>query len=376
MRLYDTARQAVVDFEPGPCVLMYTCGITPYDATHLGHAFTFVTYDVLIRRLVDRGHEVRCVRNVTDLDDPLFAKARELGLPWHEIAAREERRLDQDLSALGVLPVSARPRVSEALDAIRELIAAALQAGYAYVSGGAVYFDIRRALALGELSHLPREMMLELARERGGHPDDPRKHDPLDFVMWQPSAADEPAFAAPWGAGRPGWHVGCSALALRELGRTVDLHGGGRDLIFPHHECERAQSEAVTGQPFVRHWMHAGLVAYQGHKMSKSLGNLVFVDRLRAHHDARAIRLALLAHHYRSDWEWYDEEIAQAEARLARWQACAVAVEPEALLGRVRGALDDDLDTPSALALIDEAAAAGHGVGAAARLLGVEGVGR
>jgi L-cysteine:1D-myo-inositol 2-amino-2-deoxy-alpha-D-glucopyranoside ligase len=212
--------------------------------------------------------------------------------------------------------------------------------------------------------------MIELARERGGNVDDPYKRNPLDFVLWQPSADGEPTWETMWGPGRPGWHIECSALALRELGTTIDLHGGGSDLIFPHHECERAQSEAATGEPFVRHWMHVGLVGMDGEKMSKSLGNLVFVSDLLKTWDPRAIRLAIIEHHYRDSWEWDDDLMPRATARLVAWSEAAGP--GTAALDEVRDALDDDLDTPRALRAIDAAAARGDGVSAAAALLGVD----
>jgi L-cysteine:1D-myo-inositol 2-amino-2-deoxy-alpha-D-glucopyranoside ligase len=371
MRLYDTARQQVVPFEPEPEVLMYTCGITPYDATHLGHAATFIAYDVLQRRLIDLGHTVKCVRNVTDVDDPLFAKARELGVHYLDLAAGEEARFNRDMEALNALPVFSTPRASSAIPDIRGFIGMVLDRGFAYESGGSVYFDVSKFPSFGSISHYSTEQMIDFARERGGHVDDPNKRHPLDFVLWHPSAADEPSWDTMWGAGRPGWHIECSALALRELGTTIDLHGGGSDLIFPHHECERAQSEAATGETFVRHWMHVAMVFMNGHKMSKSLGNLVFVDRLRTEWDPRAIRLAIIEHHYRREWEWEDTLMPRNTARLAAWQA-AGAGDDGSLLADVRAALDDDLDTPAALALIDAAAAAGQPVGAAAALLGVD----
>jgi L-cysteine:1D-myo-inositol 2-amino-2-deoxy-alpha-D-glucopyranoside ligase len=247
-----------------------------------------------------------------------------------------------------------------------------LDTGHAYEAGGSVYFDVSTFDRFGEVSHLDRPEMLRLAAENGGNPDDPNKTDPLDFVLWQPSAPDEPAWESLWGPGRPGWHIECSALALRELGTTtIDLHGGATDLIYPHHECEAAQSEAATGQPFVRHWLHAPLVAYDGTKMSKSLGNLVFVSDLLKDWDAPAIRLAVLAHHYRSGWEWTDELMPAAAARLDRWRDAADLPAAPDLVDRVRAAIDDDLDTPAALAAIDDAAASGRSVVDGAALIGV-----
>jgi L-cysteine:1D-myo-inositol 2-amino-2-deoxy-alpha-D-glucopyranoside ligase len=368
MRLHDTARGEVVPFEVGPIVTMYTCGITPYDATHLGHAATYLTYDVLQRRLRDRGHDTRCVRNITDVDDDILRKAGELGVHYLDLAAAETARFDDDMRALDVLPSWSEPRATSAIPDIRGFIGMVLDRGHAYEAGGAVYFDVSRFERFGQVSHLGRDEMLALAAERGGKVDDPNKDDPLDFVLWQPSAPGEPAWESLWGSGRPGWHIECSALALRELGTTIDLHGGGTDLVFPHHECEAAQSEAATGEPFVRHWMHQAMVRMDGEKMSKSLGNLVFVSDLRKMWDPRAIRLAVLAHHYRTGWEWSEAVMAEAADRLAAWDA---ADDGDGALDEVRAALDDDLDTPAALRALDEAVASGAGVSAAAALLGV-----
>ncbi len=370
--LYDTARRKVVPFSPPQQVLMYVCGITPYDATHLGHASTFLTYDVVIRRLIDLGHEVRCVRNVTDVDDPLFAKARELGVHYLDLAAGEEARFNADMEALNVLPVHAAPRASSAIPDIRKFIQAVLDEGHAYVSGDSVYFDVSTFDTFGAVSGYPQEEMLRLAALRGGNIDDPQKRNPLDFVLWQPSAADEPAWETPWGPGRPGWHVECSALALRELGEHVHLHGGGADLIFPHHECERAQSESATNTPFVDHWMHAALISKNGEKMSKSLGNLVFIDALREVWDPRTIRLGIISHHYRTEWEWHDNLMPSSNERLARWQGSVGGDDDEALIDAVRAALDDDLDTPDACAHIDSAVSEGRDATAAAALLGID----
>jgi L-cysteine:1D-myo-inositol 2-amino-2-deoxy-alpha-D-glucopyranoside ligase len=370
MRLYDTARREVVAFAPGRIVTMYTCGITPYDATHLGHAATYLTYDVLQRRLRDRGHETRCVRNITDVDDDMLRKARELGVHYLDLAAAETARFDADMKALDVLDPWSEPRATSAIADIRGFIGMVLDRGHAYQSGGAVYFDVGSFERFGQLSGLSRDEMLTLAAERGGNPDDPNKRDPLDFVLWQPSADDEPAWESLWGPGRPGWHIECSALAMRELDTTIDLHGGGSDLIFPHHECEAAQSEAATGQPFVRHWMHQAMVRMDGEKMSKSLGNLVFVSDLLKSWDPRAIRLACVRHHYRDSWEYHDDLLLEAADRLERWMAVEGPADPE-VVAEVRAALDDDLDTPHAVAAIDAAAADGGSVARAAALLGV-----
>lgn len=368
MRLYDTATGTVRPFECGPVVTMYTCGITPYDSTHLGHAATYLTYDVLQRRLRDDGHETRCVRNVTDVDDSILAKARSIGVHYLDLAAGELARFEADMATLGMLPAWSEPRATSAIPDIRGFIGMVLDAGYAYQAGGAVYFEVAKFPRFGQVSHFSRDEMLAAAAERGGNIEDPHKRDPLDFVLWQPSLPDEPAWDSLWGPGRPGWHIECSALCLRELGTTIDLHGGGADLIFPHHECEAAQSEAVTGEPLVRHWVHQAMVRMDGEKMSKSLGNLVFVSDLATQWDPGAIRLAVLCHHYRDSWEWRDSLMAEAQERLDRWVAAGAG---DGALDQVRAALDDDLDTPGAIEAIDRAAAAGRGVDRAAALLGV-----
>jgi len=369
VRLYDTARQEVVPFEPGPTVTMYTCGITPYAASHVGHAAAYVTYDILQRRLRDLGHVTQLVRNVTDVDDDILRKARELDVYYLDLAAEETARFDADMLALGLLVPFNEPRATSAIHDILGFIGMVLDRGHAYESSGGVYFSVASFERFGQISHLPREEMLRLAAERGGNPDDPAKRDPLDFVLWQPSAPDEPSWPSMWGPGRPGWHIECSALALRELGTTIDLHVGGADLIFPHHECEAAPSEAATGQPFVRHWMHQAMVRMDGKKMSKSLGNLVFVSDLVKEWDPMAVRLAILANHYRSSWDWTDDLLPEALERLERWRAAA---EGGGALDAARAALDDDLDAPRALAAVDDAVGRGEGISDAARLLGVQ----
>jgi len=347
---------------------MYTCGITPYDSAHLGHAATYLTYDVLQRRLRDRGHRTLCVRNVTDIDDDILRKAKELGVDWKELGDRETDYFDENMRALGLLPSHSDPRATSAIPDILGFIGMVLANGHAYEAGGSVYFSVGSWDPFGEISQLSRDEMLEVAAERGGKVDDPNKREPLDFVLWQATQPGEPAWPSMWGEGMPGWHIECSALALRELGTTIDLHGGGTDLIFPHHESESAQSEAATGETFVRHWMHVAMVHMDGEKMSKSLGNMVFVSDLLKNHEAAAIRLLVAAHHYRTPWEWNERMLPAAEARLAKWRRAGAG---NAGLEAVRAALDDDLDTPTALEIVDEAAAGGHGVSDAAALLGI-----
>jgi L-cysteine:1D-myo-inositol 2-amino-2-deoxy-alpha-D-glucopyranoside ligase len=361
VRLYDTAQRAVVPFEPPSTVHMYVCGITPYDSTHLGHAATYLTYDLLVRRLEDLGHDVRMVRNITDVDDSILPKARELGIPYLELAEAEMARFHSDMDALDMRPPIAEPRATEAIPTIIELVGRLLESGNAYLTHGTAYFDVSTFERFGELSHYSEDNMVRLARARGGNPDDPHRRSPLDFVLWQPSGPDEPAWRAPFGVGRPGWHIECSAMALVECGPTLDLHGGGTDLIFPHHECEIAQSESLNRKPFARHWMHSAMVNYEGEKMSKSLGNLVFISDLLKKADARAVRLALMHHHYRSGFEWYDSEIEEGSALLHRLLAAAArpdGPDPRPFAQAVRDALDDDLDAPRALDALDDLASA------------------
>lgn len=351
MLLYDTARKSLVPFAPNENVSIYVCGITPYDSTHLGHANTYLNYDLLIRRLEELGHTVTLVRNITDVDDSILGKARELGIDFLELAAAETARFQADMVALNTRSASAEPQARQWVNAMIDLIATLEAAGHTYTVEGTTFFDVTTFETFGALCGYDQTTMIELAAERGGNPTDPRQRNPLDFVLWQPSLPDEPVWASPWGAGRPGWHIECSAMSMSLLGQTVDLHGGGSDLIFPHHECERAQSEAATGTLFVRHWMHCGMVAYEGTKMSKSLGNLVFVSELAKVADPRAIRLALMGHHYRDDWEWFDTDIGEATAELDLLCSAANAAagpDPMPFANRLRAALDNDLNAPEA----------------------------
>lgn len=368
MQLYDTHQGATVEFSPGEVVTMYVCGITPYDATHLGHAATYVTYDVLQRRLRDLGHETRCVRNITDVDDDILAAAQQRGVHYLDLAFGETARFDDDMEALNVLPAWSAPRATGAIPDIRGVIETILERRMAYVVNGTVYFDTRAGGDFGSLGSLGRERMQRLGLEWREDPNDPQKRDPLDFLMWRPSGPGEPAWESRWGPGRPGWHIECTALALRELGPSIDLHGGGIDLLYPHHECVRAQSEAATGEPFVKHWLHQSMVYLNGRKMSKSTQNLVFVHELRSQYDPMAIRLALSAHHYRRPWNWSDQLMSDAVERLEQWRSAGTG---DGAIHEVRAHLDDDLDVPAALKVIDEAVVQGQGVSATAALIGV-----
>jgi len=355
-------------------IRIYACGITPYDATHLGHAHTFVALDLLHRTLRDGGHRVHLVQNVTDVDDPLFARARATGEPWQVIAHREERRFARDMGALEVLPPTVYVAASEAIDEVRQLVAALRERGAAYPLAEDLYFDVSADPHLGSVCHLDGEQMRTLLAARGGDPDRPGKRSPLDPLLWQRSAPDEPVWPADWGAGRPGWHIECAAIAARHCGLPLDVQFGGRDLVYPHHELSAAHAGVVHGWPFARIFAHAGMVWLDGEKMSKSLGNLVFVSALLAEGvEAAAIRLMLLAHRWREDWEYTPAALAVAQQRLARWRSQAArAGSLGSALTEIRERLADDLDTPGALAIVDGVTAGGAELsGVTASLLGV-----
>jgi L-cysteine:1D-myo-inositol 2-amino-2-deoxy-alpha-D-glucopyranoside ligase len=364
--LYDTARQAVVPFEARDGrVSMYVCGITPYDAAHMGHAFTFHVFDVIVRRLLASGLSVRHVRNITDVDDDLLRVARERNADYRAVGDEQVERFDRDMSDLGLLPVDAAPRAAAHVPAMVRWVARLQEEGFAYERDGWVFFDSAMFPEYGRLSHLDEATMIALSRDRGANPDDPRKRHPLDFVLWQLSAPDEPHWTSPWGEGRPGWHIECSVLATHELGHPIDIHGGGDDLIYPHHESEIAQAEAAGVAPYVRHWVHVAMVRYHGEKMSKSLRNLVFVRDVLERVPAATVRLLLAGHHYRTAWTYDDEdELRAADDRRARYLEAMrsgagfdihEAAEYER---RFFERLDDDLDTPGALGILDLASVA------------------
>jgi L-cysteine:1D-myo-inositol 2-amino-2-deoxy-alpha-D-glucopyranoside ligase len=345
---------------------MYVCGITPYDATHLGHAATYLTFDLIHRLWLDAGHQVHYVQNVTDIDDPLLERADRDGDDWVVLGMRETALFREDMEALRVLPPREFVGAVESIPQIAEVVEKLLSAGHAYRLADDtedVYFDIRASGRFGYESNYDEPTMLRLAAERGGDPDRPGKRHPLDPLLWRTARPGEPSWESSLGAGRPGWHVECSAIALELLGPSFDVQGGGSDLIFPHHEMSAAHAEAMTGQwPFARSYVHAGMIGLNGEKMSKSKGNLAFVARLRADRvDPAAIRLALFAGHYRADREWTPALLAEAERRLARWRSAAAAPAGPAaaeVLDRLRERLTDDLDTPHALGVIDRWAAA------------------
>ncbi|TFC87237.1 cysteine--1-D-myo-inosityl 2-amino-2-deoxy-alpha-D-glucopyranoside ligase [Cryobacterium sp. TMT4-31] len=391
-RLHDTATDSIVEAKPTDVARLYVCGITPYDATHLGHAATYLAFDTLQRVWRDGGYRVHYAQNVTDVDDPLLERATATGVDWRDLAVEQTDLFRADMESLGIIPPDDFVAVTDVIDDISAAVLALRQSALAYKvptpdalptpdgPGADLYFDIRAAerqapWALGEESNLDQSTMLTLFAERGGDPDRAGKRDRLDPLLWRAARAGEPSWESPVGAGRPGWHIECSVIALAELGTDFTVQGGGSDLIFPHHDMSAGHAAALSGHPLAQVYSHTGMVAYQGEKMSKSLGNLVLVSRLRARGtDPRAIRLALLAQHYRTDWEWTAQQLVDAEARLAAWTSAFGPVDPvdsaagaavsafesaAAVVERMRAALVDDLDTRGALDAVDAAVAAG-----------------
>ncbi|MBI1885906.1 MAG: cysteine--tRNA ligase [Chloroflexi bacterium] len=368
MFLYNTLTRKKELFQAESPVGVYVCGVTPYDTTHLGHAFTYTAVDVLVRYLRFKGYDVLYVQNITDVDDDILLRAASTGVDWRELGDRETRKYLDDMTALNNLPPHVMPRAAEHIPDMIGIIERLLEKGLAYRRDGNVYFEVRRQESFGKLCRLAYRAQLELANERGNFPDDPLKKDPLDFVLWQAKKEGEPSWPSPWGEGRPGWHIECSAMSMKYLGESFALHGGGQDLVFPHHECEIAQSETCTGKPFARYWFHTGMVYSGSKKMSKSLGNMVFVSDLLREYSSDTIRLYLLGHQYRRNWNFEAEDLA-AHVELAAELADATT-DPRQASGEdlehwarpFFAAMDDDLDTPRSLdelrALASEADAA------------------
>ncbi|OHR34511.1 cysteine--1-D-myo-inosityl 2-amino-2-deoxy-alpha-D-glucopyranoside ligase [Corynebacterium sp. HMSC074C04] len=373
LRLYDTADQKVSQVEAGPEATMYVCGITPYDATHLGHAATYLTFDLIYRQLLNNGHSVHYVQNITDVDDPLFERAERDGVDWRELGTSQIDLFRSDMENLSVIPPRDYIGAIESVDEVVEMVEKLLENGSAYQLTNDEYPDVyfRKSATenFGYESNYSAEQMAEFFAERGGGPDRPGKEDPLDALVWRAARPGEPSWNAPFGAGRPGWHIECSAIATNRLGKSFDIQGGGSDLAFPHHEFSAAHAEATTGcARMASHYVHAGMIALDGVKMSKSLGNLVFVSKLvAAGVDPSAIRIGVFASHYRSDRDWSDEVLEAAKARLETWRAACAATKTAteekavsaaaALVADVRASLANDLDTPAALDAIDAWAA-------------------
>ncbi|WP_129297195.1 cysteine--1-D-myo-inosityl 2-amino-2-deoxy-alpha-D-glucopyranoside ligase [Streptomyces lydicus] len=364
LRIHDTATGGRVTLAPGPVARIYVCGITPYDATHMGHAATYNAFDLVQRVWLDTKRQVHYVQNVTDVDDPLLERAVATGVDWTALAERETSLFREDMTALRMLPPRHYIGAVEAIPGIVPLVERLREAGAAYDLDGDVYFSVAADPHFGEVSGLDAEAMRLLSAERGGDPEREGKKNPLDPMLWMAARDGEPSWdGGSLGRGRPGWHIECVAIALDLLGMGFDIQGGGSDLAFPHHEMGASHAQALTGEhPFAKAYVHAGMVGLHGEKMSKSKGNLVFVSKVRRDGtDPAAIRLALLAHHYRADWEWTDAVLEQAVERLARWRAAVSRPDgpsADALLEEMRTALADDLDSPAALAAVDRWAAA------------------
>jgi len=340
---------------------MYVCGITPYDATHIGHANTYVAFDLLNRVWRDRGLEVNHVQNVTDIDDPLLERAAETGIEWAALAEQQTQLFAEDMTALNVLPPRHYVGAVESMALIVDLIEQLQGRQAVYPVDDSEFEDLYFAQAsdpeFGSLSHLSEDQAIAVFAERGGDPNRRGKKAPLDCLVWRHARAGEPNWQSPLGAGRPGWHIECTAIALDRLGAGFDVQAGGSDLIFPHHEMCAAQGRVATDQPFAQAYVHSGMVGLDGEKMSKSKGNLVFVSALRASGvEPMAIRLALLGHYYREDWEWTDQLLVSAQDRLNRWREAVrlpAGLNADEVLVQLRAALAQDLDAPSALAAVD-----------------------
>ena len=365
MRLYNTMTDQVEEFTPRGTdvpVTIYACGITPYDVSHLGHALVCLTYDVLGRYLRYRGFQTRYVQNVTDIDDDILKRAARDGIAWDELGRTQTDRYLATMDRLNILRPDVYARATEETEKMVEIIGELLEEGLAYNKEGNIFFRVKKDAEYGKLSKYDREEMLAIAAERGGKPNDPLKDDPLDFLLWQASAPGEPTWPAPWGAGRPGWHIECSAMSMKYLGETIDVHGGGTDLIFPHHESEIAQSEGFSHKPFVRYWMHVGMLRYEGEKMSKSLGNLVMAPKLLETYSPDAIRLCLFSHRYREAWDYVDSAIEEAQGLANRLKEAATAavgdaptsIDADNVRERFIAAMDDDYDTPTVLVILRE----------------------
>jgi L-cysteine:1D-myo-inositol 2-amino-2-deoxy-alpha-D-glucopyranoside ligase len=365
LRLFDTASQSVRQTEPGPTARLYVCGITPYDATHIGHAATYLTFDLVVRYWQGLGRNVEYVQNVTDVDDPLLERAERDGVDWRDLAAEQIELFRSDMAAMRILPPTDYVGVVETMGDVAEAVARLLDSGAAYRVDDPqypdIYFDTTATGRFGYESGYDDETMLRLSAERGGDPDRPGKRHRLDPLLWRTARPGEPAWDSPVGRGRAGWHIECAVIAVQKLGGRIDVQGGGSDLIFPHHESSAAHAEALTGQyPFAEHYVHAGMLQLNGEKMSKSLGNLAFVSTLVAGGaDPAAIRAALLSGYYRDDRPWSDELLASATARLSRWRSAATRAgnDASASMTLFAAAIAADLDTPRALAVLDDWAA-------------------
>ncbi|TAK35699.1 MAG: cysteine--tRNA ligase [Chloroflexota bacterium] len=355
MRITNTLTGQKEDFAPrGDVVRMYVCGVTPYDESHIGHAMSYVIFDTIRRYLEYRDYRVNYVQNFTDVDDKIIARANKLGVSATELADRFIAEYYRDMDALNIRRADVYPRVTEEIPGIIEVVEGLVQRGHAYLVHGDVYFRVASDPDYGKLSHRSLESLLAGARVEVGE----LKENPMDFALWKSAKPGEPAWDSPWGPGRPGWHIECSAMCIRHLGESIDIHGGGQDLIFPHHENEVAQSESYTGVvPFARYWLHNGLLRLGEEKMSKSLGNLVTIKEVLAKHTADALRLFILSSHYRSPLTYTAEGLEAMQRGSDRLGQAARAASPESAeklnaeeyRRRFITAMDDDFNTPQAM---------------------------
>lgn len=361
MKLYNTLSQQIESFHPlGTTVTVYVCGITPYDTTHLGHAFTFTVADNLIRYLEYSGKQICYAQNVTDIDDDILRKAQQVGEEWDALGRRWTRHFIRDMVSLNVRAPDYYAKVTDFIDGIIAWVRKLVDSGFAYRSGGNVYFDVSSYGGFGELSHYTCDEMRKAFIEQDVKPDNAKRAE-FDFVLWQAQAPGEPAWESPWGKGRPGWHSQCAVIITTLLGRAIDLHMGGEDLVFPHHDSVVAQAESLTGvHPFARHWLHVASVRHEGKKMSKSIGNLVLVHHLLDKYDADSIRLYLAEQHYRTSWSFEAGSMQKAAARAREFRRSAAiesgangSVDPAPREREFRAAMDDDLDTPRALLALE-----------------------
>lgn len=361
LRLYNTltrSKRPLQTIEPG-VVRMYVCGPTVYDKAHIGHAMSSIVFDVVRRYLEYRGYQVRHVMNYTDVDDKVIRRASELQVDSLELAAGYAEQYDRHIEQLGLLPPTVRPRASQEIDQIIEMVQGLIEREHAYALDGDVYFEVATDEDYGKLS----QQRLEDLRAGARLEIDERKRGPADFALWKAAKPGEPSWDSPWGPGRPGWHIECSAMNLHHLGEQIDLHGGGNDLIFPHHENEIAQSESLTGKPFASFWLHNGMMQLGGEAMSKSTGNVLSVDEFLAEYEPDVLRMLVLNSHYRSPISFSDEIVESASRGLERLRA---ALKPpsaaggdheafelrdagEAAVQGFEAAMDDDLNTPRAL---------------------------
>jgi L-cysteine:1D-myo-inositol 2-amino-2-deoxy-alpha-D-glucopyranoside ligase len=362
IRLYNGESRRVEDVGDQD-VGLYVCGVTPYDTSHLGHAFTYIMFDVLIRFLRFSSRRVTYVQNVTDIDDDVLMRAAKNGEDWQVLGNREYDSFRAQMSALGNLDPDVAPRATQHIPEMLEIVQGLIAKGLAYENEGSVYFEVAKDPNFGRLFREPYKAMLTVANERGNFGADPLKRDPLDFILWQHEKPGEPTWESPWGAGRPGWHIECSAMAMKYLGQTVTIHGGGEDLIFPHHDAEIAQSEGYTGVRFVKHWMHTAMVYCGEHKMSKSLGNMVFVGDLLKRYSADALRLYLLSHPYTKPWghpKGAPVPTAELAEKLAKAFADAGDATPDEIVrysGDFEAALANDFNTVAAIRALEALAA-------------------